>query len=333
MKAFITGSGLHVPERVVSNAEIGAVLELEPERMYASSGIRRRRWAELGTRTSSLAAAALCRALDDAGLGAHELEYLLLGTMTPDRPIPGTAPAVQKALELLAIPALDLRASCCNMLYGLQLARSLVLSGTARHVALAFAEIQSPWLDMRPASGTTSMLFGDGASALIVSATEHRSRPSLQVLDVLLRTDGSYADALGIGAPGTEFGCQREQVEEKHWLPHMDGQTVLLRAARWMANACRALLERNHLAPHDVRWIVPHQANENVMRHLLRALGMLRHADRMVSIMEEYGNTSSASMGMALDVLRRSGKVHKGDYLLLPAFAAGFTWGAALCRA
>ncbi len=324
---------MHVPDRVVSNEEIAGVLGLEPERIYESSGIRRRRWVQPGSRTSSLAAAALCRALDDAALSAHELDYLLLGTMTPDRPIPGTAPAVQKALGLLPIPAIDLRASCCNALYGLQLARSLVLSGTARHVALAFADIQSSWLDLHPASGTTSMLFGDGASALIVSASEHRSRPSLQVIDVLLRTDGGYADALGIRAPGTEFGCRREHGHEKDWLPRMDGQKVLMRAARWMANACRALLERNRLTPADVRWIVPHQANENVMRHLLRALGILRHADRMVSIMTEYGNTSSASMAMALDVLRRSGKVHKGDYLLLPAFAAGFTWGAALCRA
>ncbi len=321
-----------VPERVVSNEEIAATLGLTPERIYQASGIRRRRWAEPGTQTSALAAQALCCALDDARVSSHEIDYLLAGTMTPDRFVPGIAPAVQKALGLLSIPALDIRATCCNALYGLQMARSLILSGTARLVALCFAEVQSPLLDLAPASGTTSMLFGDGASALLVSGADHHSSPSLQIVDVLLRTDGSFVDTLGIRAPGVEFGSKRGHGEPADFLPRMNGQKVLLRASRSMASACRALLERNNFTPHDVAWVVPHQANENVMRQLLRALGIMRHADRMISVMEEYGNTSSASIGMALDVLRRSGELRKGDLVLMPAFGAGFTWGAALCK-
>ncbi|HET8666390.1 MAG TPA: ketoacyl-ACP synthase III, partial [Terriglobales bacterium] len=258
----------------------------------------------------------------------------MLGTTTPDRFIPGTAPAVQKELGLPHIACLDIRASCCNMLYALQLARSMVAAGTANVVALCFAEIQSVWLDMSRRAGTTSMLFGDGASSLIVSAHEGKQH-SLQVLDVLLRTDGTFVDDLGVRSPGTEFGNNLNDnwAKAADYVPRMNGQKVLMRASRNMAAACRALLERNNLAVHDVAWIVPHQANYNVMKQLVRALGLLRHLDRLVSVIEEYGNTSSASMGIALDALRKSDKIRRGDYILLPAFGAGFSWGAGLCRA
>jgi 3-oxoacyl-[acyl-carrier-protein] synthase-3 len=331
VKAFITGSAMYAPKRIVSNEEIAGILGLTPQRIYESSGIRRRHWAEGGVRTSALAAQALCRALDDAELRPDQIDYLVLGTMTPDHLVPGTAPAVQKSLGLPSIPALDIRNTCCNTLYGLQLARSLVGAGTARHVALCFAELQSAWLDLTPASGTTSMLFGDGAAAMIVSAPEHRSRTALQVVDVQLRTDGSYTEALGLRGPGPEWLRNRAGDHRPELVPHMNGQKVLLRASRSMAAVCRTLLASHDLRPQDVRWIVPHQANENVMHQLLRLLGIARHADRLVSIMSEYGNTSSASMGMALDSLRRSGRLQAGDYILMPAFGAGFTWGAALC--
>jgi 3-oxoacyl-[acyl-carrier-protein] synthase-3 len=322
---------MYAPERVVSNEEIAGILGLTPQRIYESSGIRRRHWAERGVRTSALAARALCRALDDAELRPDQIDYLILGTMTPDQLVPGIAPAVQKSLGLPPVPALDIRNTCCNTLYGLQLARSLVAAGTARHVALCFAEVQSAWLDLTAASGTTSMLFGDGAAAMIVSAPEHRSRAALQVVDVLMRTDGGHAEALGLRGPGPESLRNPSTDHLPDLVPHMDGQKVLLRASRSMATVCRTLLTSHNLRPQDVRWIVPHQANENVMHQLLRRLGIARHADHLVSIISEYGNTSSASMGMALDSLRRSGHLRADDYILMPAFGAGFTWGAALC--
>lgn len=331
MKAFITGSGMFVPERVVQNEEIADELGVKPERIYKASGIRRRHWVANGTKTSALAARALRAALDDAKITPADVDFLLLGTMTPDRFIPGTSPAVQKLLGMNQIGCLDIRATCCNTLYALQMARSLVMSGAARNVALCFADIQSPWLDLSATSGTTSMLFGDGGSALIVSKAPADSSHGLQIMDVELRTDGSYTDALGIRSPGTEFGNKVENPRD--FMPRMDGTKVLLRASRSMACVCRSLLHRHQLTPADVRWVVPHQANANVLRQVMRALGMVRHPERLVNVLEEYGNTSSASMGIALDTLRRSGHIARGDYILLPAFGAGFTWGAALCRA
>lgn len=325
---------MHVPEGAVSNEELAERLGLEAEQIFKSSGIRRRRWATAGTTTSSLAAAALTAALEDAKLQAEDVDYLLFGTMTPDRFIPGSAPSVQKLLGLREIPCLDIRAACCNALYALQLARALVTSGAARHVAICLAEIQSAYLDLSPASGTTSMLFGDGASALVVSG-EGRDG-ALEMLDIHLATDGKYVDDLGLRAPGTEFGAAHTHDRSEHavdYFPRMVGQSVILQASRKIVAACQTVLERNSLAATDVRWMVPHQANANLLAQVARGLKFPTDQGGVVSVLEEFGNTSSASMGIALDTLRRSGRIQPGEYLLLPAFGAGFTWGAGLCRA
>ena len=323
-----------VPEGTVTNEELSERLGVEAEQIYKSSGIRRRRWATPGTTTSSLAAAALKLALEDAQLKPEDIDYLLFGTMTPDRFIPGSAPSVQKLLGLREIPCLDIRATCCNALYGLQLARALVASGAARHVAICLAEIQSAYLDLSTTSGTTSMLFGDGASALLVSG--EGADGALEIIDIHLATDGTYVDDLGLRSPGTEFGSAHTHAPAEHaadYFPRMVGQTVILQASRKIVAASQAVLQRNNLAVTDVRWIVPHQANANLLAQVARGLKFPTDTGGVISVLEDFGNTSSASMGIALDTLRRSGRINAGDYLLLPAFGSGFTWGAGLCRA
>jgi 3-oxoacyl-[acyl-carrier-protein] synthase-3 len=325
---------MFVPEQIISNEEIAERLGLEAEQIFKSSGIRRRRWAMAGTTTSSLASRALEAALEDAALKPEDIDYLLFGTMTPDRFIPGSAPAVQKTLALREIPCLDIRAACCNALYALQLASALVISGTARHVAICLAEIQSAFLDLSPEAGTTSMLFGDGASALIVS--DERSAGALEILDINLATDGTYVDDLGIRCPGTEFGTTRSHESNEHatdYSARMVGQSVILQASRKIVAACKTVLERNSLVATDVRWMVPHQANANLLAQVARGLKFPTDQGGVVSVLEDYGNTSSASMGIALDSLRRSGRIQAGERLLLPAFGAGFMWGAGLCVA
>src|SRR5258705_6363554 len=319
---------MYAPDRVVTNEEISEILALDPEQIFKSSGIRRRRWAPAGTLTSGLAAFALQEAIAGARITVDDIDYLLMGTMTPDRFIPGSAHQVQRALVLGHIPCLDIRAACCNALYGLQIVKSLVTSGAARIVALCSDEVQSAWLDLSPESAPSSMLFGDGASALIVSGEKQDA--SLEIVDILLATDGRYVDDLGIRSPGSEFATSSPSSNEK---PRMNGQTVIRHAARNIVEACNALLARNSLGIENIRWLVPHQANANLLRQIARSLNFPTDGDRVVSVLEEYGNTSSASMGIALDTLRRSRRIISGDYLLLPAFGAGFTWGAALCRA
>jgi 3-oxoacyl-[acyl-carrier-protein] synthase-3 len=332
-KAFITGTGRFLPDRVVPNEEIAERLGLQPEQIFKSSGIRSRRWAEAGVTTSSLAARALGLALEDARLAAEDVDYLLFGTMTPDRFIPGSSPSVQKALGLREIPCLDIRATCCNALYALQVAKALVTSGTARRVAICLAEIQSAWLDLSAQSGTISMLFGDGASSLIV-ADESQSG-ALEILDVHLATDGSYVDDLGVRCPGTEFGTTAAHNATENaadYRARMNGQSVILQASRKIVAACQTVLERNSLSAADVRWMVPHQANANLLAQVARGLRFPTDKDGVVTVLEETGNTSSASMGIALDTLCRAARIRPDDYLLLPAFGAGFTWGAGLCR-
>lgn len=325
---------MYAPEQSISNEELAERLGLDPEQIFKSSGIRRRRWATQGTTTSSLAASALNLAIADAGLKAEDVDYLIFGTMTPDRFIPGSSPTVQKALSLREIPCLDIRAACCNALYALQLARALVTSGTARHVAICLAEIQSAFLDLTPEAGTTSMLFGDGASALVVSG--EKTEGALEILDIHLATDGTYVDDLGIRCPGTEFGTTRSYTESEHradYAARMVGQSVILQASRKIVAACQTVLERNHLQATDVRWMVPHQANANLLAQVARGLRFPTAEGGVISVLEDYGNTSSASMGIALDSLRRAGRIQPNDRLLLPAFGAGFTWGAGLCVA
>ena len=333
-----------MPEGVVSNDDLAVRLGLSAQQIFKSSGIRQRRWASSGTTTSSLAALALRMALEDARLDASQVDYLILGTMTPDRFIPGTSPSVQQLAGLREIPCLDIRAACCNALYGLQVARALVQSGAARHVAICLAEIQSAWLDLSPESGTLSMLFGDGASTLIVSAdseTDEKNGVALEILDVQLATDGSYVDDLGVRCPGTEFGIsnphdKREQetgANRVDYRARMNGQSVILHASRKMVAVCQSLLQRNNVTVDEVRWLVPHQANANLLAQVARGLRFPPEYDGLISVIEDFGNTSSASMGIALDYLRQSGRLNAGDYLLLPAFGAGFTWGACLCRA
>jgi 3-oxoacyl-[acyl-carrier-protein] synthase-3 len=331
-EAFIVGTGAYLPERVVENEELAPQLGLTPEQIFKSSGISRRRWATPGTRTSSLGAFALAAAIEDAKITREEIDYVIFGTMTPDRFIPGCAPALQHELGLKQIPCLDIRAACCNALYALQLARSLINSGAATTVAICLAEIQSAWLDLSPAAGTTSMLFGDGASAMIVSGEWRKG--ALQVIDVVLNTDGEYIDDLGIRRPGSEFGPivgAKTSDEPADFFPRMVGQSVILHASRKMVCACETLLERHGLNSEDIRWLVPHQANANLLSQVARNLKF--DMSRVVNTIKDSGNTSSASMGIALDALRRSFPVEEGDYVLMPAFGAGFTWGAALCQA
>jgi 3-oxoacyl-[acyl-carrier-protein] synthase-3 len=325
---------MYAPEQSISNEELAGRLGLEPEQIFKSSGIRRRRWAEPGTTTSSLAAKALELALDNAGLKPEDVDYLIFGTMTPDRFIPGSSPATQKALSLREIPCLDIRATCCNALYALQLARALIVSGTARRVAICLAEIQSAFLDISEAAGTTSMLFGDGASALIVS--NEGNDGALEILDIHLATDGTYIDDLGLRCPGTEFGTARSHPLSEHgedYFARMVGQSVILQASRKIVAACQAVLQRNNLQATDVRWMVPHQANANLLAQVARGLRFPTAEGGVISVLEDYGNTSSASMGIALDTLRRSNRIQTGERILLPAFGAGFTWGAGLCLA
>ena len=339
MSCFITGYGSALPQRVVTNAEIAPMLGVTPDWIEANSGIRERRWVEADQAASDLAVAAVRDALNDAGTRAEEVDYLVACTLSPDYQAPGIAPIVQRKLEGCGyVPAIDLRAGCAAILYSLQLARALIESRAASTVVCFGAEAQSKGLDLHPRSADVSMLFGDGAGAVVLtSEPKLTNKPSayfVRIDDILIETDGSFAEDLIVRAPGTGNGARwldESGFDSRSHFGSMQGRTVILQAVRKLSEAADRILSRNGLSPNQVDLVIPHQANANLLAALARKLSI--DSGRIVMNVDRLGNTSGASTFLALGQAHSEGRIGPRSRLLILAFGAGFTWGAALCSA
>ncbi|HEU4389808.1 MAG TPA: ketoacyl-ACP synthase III, partial [Blastocatellia bacterium] len=336
LSCYIVGCGAALPDRVVTNSELAPLLGVTPDWIEVNSGIRERRWVAAHQATSDIAAEAVAAALSDAGIGAGAIDYLLGSTLSPDYQVPGVAPLVLRKLNgHSAIPAADLRSGCAAILYCLQLGRALIESGSAKTVVCFGAEAQSKGLDLSPESAEISMLFGDGAGAIVLSSEPAGATPReiLRVDDILIETDGGFAEELAVRAPGTANGARwidPEQVRAGLHLPLMNGRTVILQAVRRLSEAAYAIAERNDIKPSDIDLVIPHQANLNLLKALSKRLGV--PDDRIVINVDRFGNTSGASAFISLWQAHREHRLRDGDRVLLAAFGAGFTWGVALCR-
>lgn len=338
MSCYLIGCGATLPERVITNEELAPQLSVTPEWITAKSGITERRWVSAEQSCSDLAAAAVNAALLDAGMQADQIDYLIGGTLSPDYQVPGIAPLVQhKVAGCRQIPAVDLRVGCATILYSLQIARGLIYSRAADTVVCFGAEAQSKGLDLHERSAELSMLFGDGAGAVVISRTPHHEMRAdnfaLRIDDVFIGSDGSFAADLAVRAPGTGNGAHwfdHAQSENRLHHPVMNGRNVILHAVRKLAEAATAILQQNELTINQIDLVIPHQANGN----LLRALSTQLHIplERIVSNVGYYGNTSGASAFIALAQAKREGRLKSGAQVLFLAFGAGFTWGAALGR-
>ena len=333
MSAFITACGGALPDRIVTNAELAPILGVSPEWIEANSGIKQRRWAGTQVSASDLAARAVANTIDASGIEPGRIEYLIGCTISPDYQVPGIAPLVQRKVQGIGtVPALDIRVGCCGILYGLQLARALVDSRTASSIVCFGAEAQSKGLALAPGHAQTSMLFGDGAGALLVQSEPVASGLSLRIDDVAIFTDGDFAEDLCVRAPGSGNGqawLDPEQMGAGMHLPHMEGKNVILHAVRKLEEATRDILARNHLALDEVDLVIPHQANANLLRLLAKRLEF--PSERMVVNLDRLGNTSSASAFIALWEAKLAGRLNTGARVLFLAFGAGFIWGSALC--
>ncbi len=325
----IIGTGRWLPARVVANTEIAGWLGTDEEWIRKQTGIRSRHWAYESETTSDLAVEAARLASRRANVPLDAIDYLIAGTMTPDYQIPGIGPLIQVKLGLSHIPCLDLRAACCNPLYAFDVGTALVRSGRASQVLVVGAEIQSKGLQLTSETKDISALFGDGAGACIIS---QRTRPgAVRLVDISLFTDGTFAKDLAVLAPGTGNGSRwyEEGPPYRHLLyPVMNGKTVILQAVRKLSEAARSLLLRHEWSIQDIHLVIPHQANANLLRALGRQLQI--PASKIVSIIEWSGNTSSASLLMALDWAYDQEIIRSGHRILFLAFGAGFSWGAAL---
>lgn len=335
---FIIGTGASLPSRIVTNAELAPLLGVTSDWIETNSGIRERRWVAAEQSTSDLAVVAVRDALDEASLSSEHVDYLIGCTLSPDHQVPGIAALVQRKLDgCRQIPALDIRAGCAGILYSLQLARGLIESGAARYVVCVGAEAQSKGLDLNPRSAELSMLFGDGAGAIVVSGEQESAtdsqEPALKIEDILIETAGRFAEDLIVRAPGTGNGARwidSEQIAAGLQYGSMQGRSVILQAVRKLADAAVRITERNSLSLAEVNVVIPHQANAILLRALAKKLSISE--ERVVTNLERFGNTSGASAFLALWQAKREHRFRADSNVLILAFGAGFTWGAALCR-
>lgn len=335
---YVVGAGAALPNRVVTNAELAPLLGVSSDWIEANSGIRERRWVEASQSTSDLAVEAVRDALDDASLESDQVDYLIGATLSPDYQVPGIAALVQgKLTGCRPVPALDIRVGCAGILYSLQLARGLIESHAARHVVCFGAEAQSKGLDVNPRSAELSMLFGDGAGAIVISGKQKPEAKSqdygLRIEDILIETDGRFSEDLIVRAPGTANGARwidAAQLAAGLQYGSMQGRIVILQAVRKLSDAAIRITERNRVPLDQIDVVIPHQANANLLRALAKKLSI--SGERVITNVDRFGNTSGASAFLAFWQAKRERRFHTGSYVLILAFGAGFTWGAALCR-
>jgi 3-oxoacyl-[acyl-carrier-protein] synthase-3 len=322
-QARISAVGSALPERVVPNAYFESILDTSDEWIRERTGIRARRFAGPNETTATLAADAADRALAAAGVDPGAVDLLIVGTITPDRPMPSAAAFVQARMGM-ACPAFDLNAACAGFVYGLSLAAAQIQAGAADRVLVIGSETLSRVLDMTDRS--TCVLFGDGAGAALLEPSEEPG-----VMGSRLELDGGAVDVLTIPAGGSAEPASAQTVAAgRHLIQMPDGRVVFKRAVVGMAEACSSLLEKAGMSADDVSVVVPHQANARIMLAVADRLG-LPH-DKLFVDIAEVGNTSAASIPIALDHAWRAGRIGPGDVVLTTAFGAGLAWGANLIR-
>ena len=316
----ITGTGSYLPPRRVTNSEMAAEmaqrgLETSDEWIVERTGIRSRHFADAGVCSSDLAVQAARQALQASGIEASQIDLIIVATSTPDMVFPSTACIVQNKLGIAGCPAFDVQAVCSGFVYALTVADAMIKAGTARKALVIGAEVFSRILDFN--DRTTCVLFGDGAGAVVLEASD---TPGILATD--LHADGKHVGILCV--PGSVSGGQVLGDP----LLKMDGQAVFKLAVGVLEQAARAVLEKAGRTEADIDWLIPHQANLRIMTGTARKLKL--PMDKVVVTVDQHGNTSAASIPLALDAAVRGGKVQRGDTLMLEGVGGGFTWGAVL---
>lgn len=351
MSAVITGTGVAVPPNVVTNDDLGRIMDTSDEWIRSRSGVRQRRFVDPGTGASDLAVEAAQAALADAGLDPSSVDVLVTATMTPDVINPGIAPLVQEKLGLGPIPAFDLRQQCSGFLYGLDLADSMIASDRADTVVVVGAEVHAgylPWGDAweivlgqsdRPPTSEEwelasshrgwSVLFGDGAGAMVV---QRSNAPGTGVLGSVLHTDGRHFELIvggDFGSLNRPYVSEAMLAEGLH-IPRMDGGGLYRQAVRLMPEAIAEVLEKSVYSVGDLDVVVAHQANDRILAGVRRRLGVDDHL--VPSNIALWGNTTAGTLPILFHELREAGRVESGSLVCFTAFGAGAHWGAILYK-
>lgn len=322
---IIIGTGSYLPDRVVTNDDMAKIVETSDEWIHSRTGIRERRFAGQEQGTSDLACGAAERAIEAAGIDRSEIDLLIVATMTPDMPFPSTACLVQSKLGLGNICAFDVQAACSGFVYTLGIAQSMLRSGNFKKALVIGAEKTSTILDFE--DRTTCVLFGDGAGAVVLARDE---RSNLGVLGTIAGSDGSEPTLLHQAAGGSLIPASAESVAARQHFLKMNGKEIFKQAVRVMGQACTDILEKHACDMSAINLVIPHQANMRIIESLAKRLKI--PLDKFHNNLESYGNTSAASVGIALDEAYRTGRIKTGDLVLLVAFGAGLTWASALIK-
>lgn len=322
---------MHVPERVITNEELAPRLGTTAEWIEARTGIRSRRYAPEGVATSELAVPAAQRALDMAGAAPADVDLIIFATLSPDHHFPGAGCYFQARMGMEGTPVLDVRNQCSGFLYGLSVANAMILAGSARSVLLVGAEIHSHALDLSPRGRDVAALFGDGAGAVLVRQGDRPDDGGIR--SVHLHADGRFADLLAQkiwdirSSPYIPVQGDAGVVRPEFLWASMQGSEVFRWAVRRMSESIAEACAQNRISPADVDLVIPHQANRRINEMVMDVAGIPR--ERCVHTIETYGNTTAASIPMAMVEALERGRLTTGARVLLAAFGSGFTWASA----
>ena len=323
MRAQIVGTGSYLPQKVLTNAELAKMVDTSDEWIFDRTGIRERRIAGPDEATSDLAMHASKRALDMAGVSPMELDIIIVATVTPDMPMPAAATLLAHKLGAKKAFAFDVSAACTGSLLGLSVAQQYIASGAAKRILVVGADCFTRAVNWKDRS--TCILFGDGAAAMVLAPHDTRG-----LLTTHLYTDGSQLDLLTIPAGGSKLPASEVTLRDDLHSVKMNGKEVFKFAVRALTEAVKVCLEANAVKGEDVAALIPHQANVRILDAVCERLSIPR--ERAFVNIHKYGNTSAASLPIALDEAVRSGKIKEGDLVALMAIGAGMVWGAGLVR-
>ncbi len=316
----IVGTGSYLPERILTNAELEKMVDTNDEWIVTRTGMRERRIARDDEPTSEMATAAAKKALENAGITADDVDLIIVATATPDMPLPSTACLVQTAIGTKQALCFDLEAACSGFIYALEVGRGMLMSGLYKTALVIGADKMSSITDWEDRG--TCILFGDGAGAVVIK----RSEGSAGILATTVGADGSLADLLNVPGGGSRQPASHESVENRQHYIRMAGNNVFKYAVRHMCAAGRKALEEAGLTADDVDWVVPHQANMRIIQAISDRVGI--PMERFVINLDKLGNTTAATVPIALDEAIRDGRIKPGQKVLSIVFGGGFTWGA-----
>lgn len=329
-RTVFLSTGFYVPDRVITNDELTRWWQTSDEWIRERTGIRERRWVRPGEQAGSdLALEATRIALERGGIQPSDLDCIVYATLSPDYFFPGGGVFLQRKLGVPGIPALDVRNQCTGFLYGLSVADAWIRSGQYRRVLLVGSEVHSTGIDFGPAGRDLGVLFGDGAGVAILGATDD---PGRGVLSTHLFADGRHAELLWCESDASARfpRISHEDLDAGRHYPKMQGREVFKSAVAAMLESVRTALAANGLAPADVNLLIAHQANLRINEMVQRQLGL--RDDQVYNNIDRYGNTTAATIPIAIDECVASGRLKRGDLLVLTAFGSGFTWGSAVVR-